>query len=124
LSFPNDSVGDEAGRIFVADSNNRRIQVFDSEGVFIRAFRETDQPEGLTLPRSLALDEQGRLHVADTLNGRVSVFSGEGEYLGSYGHAGSEQERLQYPEGLVVRGATVLVGDRAKARLVAFRLPI
>jgi sugar lactone lactonase YvrE len=118
FSFPNDVAVSPSGLLFVADSNNRRIQVLNEEGEFVRAFRATDAPEGLQLPRSLAFDSRGRLHVADTLAGRMEVYSEEGENLGNYGSDGG----LVYPEASAILGFTVLIGDRGSGELVSFAL--
>lgn len=120
FSFPSDVAADTQGRIFVADSENRRVQVFDSGGRFLRAFRDTDTPDGLVLPRSLAVDRYGLVHVADTFGERVSAFTAEGVFVGSYGFGAGGERSLSLPEGVAVAGPLLVVGNRGNGRLVVF----
>jgi len=120
LEFPNGLAVDQANRLLVADTNNRRVQVFDEYGRFVDAFSATDPEVTLTLPRSLGVDGQGRVHVVDTFAERVSLFASDGRYLGAYGT--KDGHDLSLPEGIVISGDQVLVGDRGTGRLMLFTL--
>ncbi len=59
------------GGVFVADTNNGRIQVFDADGVHVRTFGRLGYLDGEFLrPKSVCRYEAGAL-VADTRNHRV-----------------------------------------------------
>jgi DNA-binding beta-propeller fold protein YncE len=67
---------DAQGRVFVADTGNKRILVYDADGNFILqigsqglSFGQFEEPVGL------AFDPRGYLYVADTWNQRVQVFA-------------------------------------------------
>jgi DNA-binding beta-propeller fold protein YncE len=67
---------DEQGRVFVADTGNKRILVYDADGNFLTQIGK----EGLSVgqfeePVGLAFDPRGYLYVADTWNQRVQVFA-------------------------------------------------
>jgi uncharacterized protein (TIGR03663 family) len=67
---------DAQGRVFVADTGNKRILVYDAEGNFILQIGS----EGLNIgqfeePVGLAFDPRGYLYVADTWNQRVQAFA-------------------------------------------------
>lgn len=67
---------DAQGRVFVADTGNKRILLYDADGNFIQQIGS----EGLSVgqfeePVGLAFDPRGYLYVADTWNQRVQVFS-------------------------------------------------
>ncbi|MBE3040588.1 MAG: TIGR03663 family protein [Chloroflexi bacterium] len=67
---------DARGRVFVADTGNKRILVYDADGNFIMQIGS----EGLSIgqfeePVGLAFDPRGYLYVADTWNQRVQVFA-------------------------------------------------
>lgn len=47
LNDPHGLAMDSAGRIFVADRGNQRIQVFDQEGTFVATWPQFGHPEGL-----------------------------------------------------------------------------
>ena len=51
---------DSAGRVFVADRANNRIQVFDQDGNFIAEWKQFGRPSGLWI------DKNDNLYVADS----------------------------------------------------------
>jgi DNA-binding beta-propeller fold protein YncE len=69
--FPTDVVEDDQGRLFVADSANSRVQVYDSEGEYLTAIHGTD----LSLPRALFFDGDDRLHVLDSMGHSVAAMT-------------------------------------------------
>ncbi|RRR69612.1 MAG: TIGR03663 family protein [Candidatus Viridilinea halotolerans] len=67
---------DNAGRVYIADTGNKRIVVTDDKGTFLYQIGATGSAPGqFNEPTGLALDRQGNLYVADTWNGRVQVFA-------------------------------------------------
>ena len=72
---PRDVAVSEDGLVYVTDTGNKRIQVFDAEGGFIGAFGEGGPLDG-QFDEQVGLDfgPDGLLYVADTWNGRVDVF--------------------------------------------------
>lgn len=115
LFYPNGIAVDTNGRIFVADSNNSRVQVFDAEGKFLWA---TDI-EGL--PRGVALNRRGLLYVANTLEHRLEVYSvapGKLFLRSMIGELGSSEHGLQFPNGLAVDSDDrVYIADRGNSRV-------
>ena len=66
---------DPAGRIYVADFENHRIQVFDSEGTPLCVFgSEGSSPGQFERPTDLAIGPGGRIFVVDFGNDRIQVF--------------------------------------------------
>ena len=67
---------DQNGHVYVSDTGNKRIAVFDTQGTFITEFGEVGFDDGqFDEPSGLALDIEGNLYVADTWNQRIQVFS-------------------------------------------------
>ncbi|MGZ6347239.1 MAG: SMP-30/gluconolactonase/LRE family protein, partial [Anaerolineales bacterium] len=67
---------DAQGRVFVADTGNKRIMVYDADGNFLQQIGS----EGLSIglfeePVGLTFDSKGYLYVDDTWNQRVQVFA-------------------------------------------------
>jgi uncharacterized protein (TIGR03663 family) len=67
---------DAGGRVFVADTGNKRILVFDADGNYLQQIGN----EGLSIgqfeePVGLAFDPRGYLYVNDTWNQRVQAFA-------------------------------------------------
>lgn len=65
--------------IFVTDTGNERVQVFASDGTFLRAFGGFGTEAGrLIEPVGIAIGPDGNVYVADTGNSRISVFGQDG----------------------------------------------
>lgn len=70
---------DGAGRIFVADAGNHRIQAFDAAGGFIAAYGSEGSGAGqFQEMRGVGVDGTGRVFVCDPGNARVAVLSFDG----------------------------------------------
>ena len=64
------------GNLYVADSGNNQIKVFDTNGNLITTIGSTGNADGqFSTPRGLCFDSSARLYVADTGNNRIQVFS-------------------------------------------------
>ena len=73
---------DLLGNVYVADTGNKRIRVFDVEGGHLYDIGSGGAGEGqLNEPAGIAIHPDGRLFIADTWNRRVAVFSQEGAHL-------------------------------------------
>lgn len=73
---PRDVALDAAGNVYVADTGNKRIRVYDSMGNWQRDIGSAGSAPGqLDEPSGLAISSDGKLYVADTWNHRISVFS-------------------------------------------------
>lgn len=73
---------DQRKRVFVADRDNDRIQIFDANGKFLQSI------DGLLYPCDVATEGK-YIYVAEN-DGRISIFSQELELLSQFGHSGSE----------------------------------
>jgi DNA-binding beta-propeller fold protein YncE len=79
---PRDVAVDGAGNVYVADTGNKRVRVYDLEGNWLRDIGRGGSGDGqLDEPSGLAISADGRLYVADTWNRRVSVFALDGTPL-------------------------------------------
>jgi predicted membrane-bound mannosyltransferase/DNA-binding beta-propeller fold protein YncE len=77
------------GLIYVADSGNHRIQVFDSNGQFIRGWGAFGSEPGLlNEPWGIAVDDD-YVYVADTWNHRLQKFTLNGGFVAVLGASGS-----------------------------------
>lgn len=122
--FPNDITIDNAAKnIYVADSNNRRVEVFTMDGKYKRVI------ETAGLPRGIFVDTRDRLYVVDALGHDVSIFKKtaptEPTALAVFGGQGIELGQLLYPNGLTAEkdGRRVFVADRENNRIDVFEWP-
>lgn len=82
LNSPTGILADDNGDLFVADTGNNRIQVFDSIGTFDRKW------SGLSGPTDLVFDSLGFLYVLDN-NNRISKYLTNGALLARWTLSGS-----------------------------------
>ena len=108
--------------IVVADEVNNRIQVFDSNGTFLRSFGHEGKNAGeFSCPDGIAIDKDGKIFVADRANNRVQIFSREETYLGSFGGNGSLDNQLSYPRGLSLdTNGNIIVADAGNKLIKIF----
>ena len=80
---------DSDGNLYVADTLNDRIEIFDGDGKFIRTFGKAgDGPGYFARPKGVAIDSDGHIWVADGMQDRVQVFNQEAQLLISFGGHG------------------------------------
>ena len=70
------------GSVYVADTDNYRIQKFTSDGTYLLQWGTAGDGNGQFLhPYGLAVDDAGIVYVADFGNNRIEKFSGDGTYI-------------------------------------------
>ncbi|MEO1441764.1 MAG: hypothetical protein AAFV33_15305, partial [Chloroflexota bacterium] len=68
--------------VYVADTGNKRIRVYDTEGEYRYDIGSAGSSDGqLNEPAGLAFHPDGRVFVADTWNRRVAVFDELGQFM-------------------------------------------
>ncbi len=76
---------DNQERVYVADTGNKRVRVYTSDGQFLYDIGSGGSGTGqLDEPSGLSISDDGLLYVADTWNQRISVFTLEGAPVYQY----------------------------------------
>jgi len=104
----------ERNEIAVTDNGNSRIQLFSSDGIFLRSFGKKGDKQGeLNWPAGIAFDiKNENIFVVDSSNYRVQLFSDQGEYLNQFGSKGNLDDQLMTPHGLSVNcDGNIIVAD-------------
>lgn len=125
---------DRAGRVYVADTLNHRVQVFDPQGRFIAQFGKSGGdgtsgagPGEFNRPSDVAVDAAGTVYVSDTGNHRIQAFihqAGRGYvFVRQWGRAGAGPGEFNAPYGV---GAgpdnRIYVADEGNHRIQVFRV--
>jgi sugar lactone lactonase YvrE len=113
---------DNEGRVIVADTGNKRIQIFQSDGAFLQQFGGSGlQPGQLDEPVGVAVDAQGNIVVADTWNGRIQVFDSKGTPKAAWDIDGwLDKNTVGKPYVAVDSKGRVYVADEVGRRVLVF----
>lgn len=104
---------DENGSIFVTDSRNNNVQVFNAGYTLVSTFGSTGSATGqFKQPTGITYEKVAKqLAVVDTLNGRVQFFTTSGVYQKTVGSFGSGPLKFTSPQAVAFEyasGGTVL----------------
>lgn len=121
---PRDVAVDADGNVYVSDTGNKRVRVYDAEGNFLRDIGSAGAELGqLDEPAGLAISADGRLFVADTWNRRVSVFDLQGTPLYTFPVRGWYEDLGNRPYLAVDSARNVIyVGDPDAGRVLVYDL--
>ena len=115
---PRGLAADGRGNLYVADTKNNRIQMFDSNGQFVRSFGTAGSGNGqLKEPCGVAVDSDGSVLVADTWNHRVAHFGPDGSWLGAFT---DDQRGFFGPRAVLLSRNFLYVADTGNKRIVRF----
>lgn len=82
---PRDLAIDADGNVYVVDTGNKRVRVYDPNGVWLRDIGQGGSGEGqLDEPAGIAIGNDGRVYIADTWNRRIAVFDTMGNWIANY----------------------------------------
>lgn len=123
MNFPTFVAVDAAGRAIVNDTMNFRIEVFEPDGSFARAFGRPGNGSGdLDRPKGVAVDSAGRIYVADAMFDNFQIFDPDGRLLLFVGEHGRGPGQFWMPAGLAIDGGEVAVVDTGNARVLLFEI--
>lgn len=131
---PKNVAVDAQGNLFVADSDNGRIQKFDATGKFLSMFGSKSAPNVIGAPGTfaepwgVAVDQAGNVYVADTWNHRIQKFDATGKFVTTWGTNGDTRGIAQInptqfygPRALAIDAqGNLLVSDTGNKRVLKF----
>jgi len=86
--------------LFVCDSNNHRIQVFQDKQFSYCFGQNGTEPGSFNNPIDLTLNSEGQMFITDSDNHRVQVFTTKGKFLQVFGNFTGVPFKLQDPVGI------------------------
>ncbi len=97
---------DGKGRVLVADVGKKRIQIYTSQGDFIKYIECTADPYGV------AVDPEGNIHAALLFSNHVAIYSEDGDLIDTYNFG----ETLEHPSAIYIDDeGNRLIGTTSKA---------
>jgi DNA-binding beta-propeller fold protein YncE len=115
---PRGIAADARGNLYVADTKNSRIQVFDAAGQLLRQFgTKGGGPGQFNEPCGVAVDAAGEIWVADTWNFRIVHLASDGRFLASIG---PPEDNLFGPRAVLPAGNFVYVADTGNKRILRY----
>ncbi|MDH5750048.1 MAG: NHL repeat-containing protein [Rhodospirillales bacterium] len=118
---PHDVHVDGRGRILIADPGNNRVQILDQTLKVTSVLH--GPPYLFQEPKYLTVDSLGRLFVADEYSNLIKVIDRKGALVMTIGESDKEDEKLNQPEGVEVRGGSIWISDTYNNRILLYRLP-
>ncbi|TFH37129.1 MAG: hypothetical protein E4G99_03270, partial [Anaerolineales bacterium] len=132
FSGPRGLAIDSRGWIYVADSNNHRIQILDPSGelqgtwgFYADSSAGEAAPGGFNQPWDLTIASDGSVAVVDTWNHRIQIFSAQGDFIRSFdaSQLALSPSGLYGPRGIAVDDQDRLfVVDTGNKRVLIFSL--
>lgn len=116
LDDPTDIAIASNGDIYIADRGNNWVQVFNSDGGFVKAITKSVTAI-LDEPAAVALDSQDKLYVLDTGRSVIAVFSAKGEAMLEFGKEQQGIAKFIKPVALMASADEVFVLDSNQVKV-------
>ncbi len=123
FNYPTNIFIGKDGFIYITDSLNFRVQIFDRDGNFITAFgKQGDGSGDFSQPKGIAVDSEGHIYVADAHFDNVQIFDRDGNLLLSFGDTGRGKGEMVLPAGVFIDSRDrIYVADSYNNRVQIFQ---
>ena len=123
FSVPTNVAVDADGNLYVTDMYNNRVEVFDADGNFIRAWGKAgDRPGTFSRPKGIAIDADGHVWVADAVMDILQCYTPEGQFLMWMGGHGLFPGQFRALAGLYIdKNNRMFASEQYPGRVQMFR---
>ncbi len=124
FSLPTHVAVDHEGNVYVTDTLNNRVEIFDADGNFVSMFGKSgDGPADFSRPKGIAVDADGHIWVTDEVQSRVKVFNNEGRLLIYLGQPGTWPGQFSALYGIAIdpKNNNVVTSEQFPGRVQVFR---
>jgi streptogramin lyase len=114
---------DSEGNVYISDTFNARVQVFDADGTFLRTWGKPGSTAGYFMrPKGIAVDADDHVYVVDSEFNNVQVFDTEGNILMYFGTRGDTPGTFTLVSGIGIdKQNRVVVTEQWTGRVQIFR---
>ena len=108
-------------QIFVADTDNHRIQVLNKDLTYSHSFgKKGSSPEQFNQPYDVTFDNEGYLYVTDRYNHCIKKFTSTGQYISTFGSYGSNPGQIIQPSSIIIDNNLLYVSQAVNHRISIF----
>src|SRR5262249_29970149 len=115
---------DNAGNVYVADSENHRIVKFDNSDAYVTQWGSFGSGDfQLNNPRGMAMDGNGAVYVVDFSNHRIKKYTTTGLFISKWGGPNPDtgDGQFYFPTFVAVgNGGAIVVSDTSNLRVQKF----
>ena len=113
-----------SNKIFVTDSTQNRINLYDLNGKFIRTINDSVGGSSVS-PEGIVIDEKNNLYVSDYKNNRIIQYNEYGIALSVFGQLGINDGQFKFPKDVAIsKDGYLFVTDTQGNRIQKFATPI
>lgn len=110
-------------KIYVTDTSNNRVQIFDYNGRPIGTFGKAGNAAGdFQFPYGIAADSNNNIYVADMWANNIQVFSPDGKFIRYFARDKQGKSTVGKPTGLAIRNGKLYEADLESNSIKVFDL--
>jgi sugar lactone lactonase YvrE len=123
FSVPTNVAVDADANLYVTDMYNNRVEIFDADGNFIRAWGiQGDRPGTFSRPKGIAIDSDGHVWVADAVQDILQCYTADGQFLMWMGGHGLFPGQFRALTGLYIdKNNRIFTSEQYPGRVQMFR---
>ncbi len=123
FAVPTNVAVDADANLYVTDMFNNRVEVFDADGNFIRAWGKAgDRPGTFSKPKGIAIDADGHVWVADAVQDILQCYTADGQFLMWMGGHGLFPGQFRALAGLYIdKNNRIFTSEQYPGRVQMFR---
>ena len=109
------------GQIFIADTDNHRIQVLNKDLTYSHSFgKKGSSPEQFNNPSDVTFDNEGYLYVADRHNHCIKKLTSTGQHISTFSSEGYNPGQIKYPSFIIIDNNLLYVSEWGNDRISIF----
>jgi hypothetical protein len=123
LNRPTYVAVDKQDNVYVTDTMNFTVRVFDAAGRYVRSQGQIgDTPGSFARPKGVALDSDQNLYVMDSIFGNFQIFDQQGRLLLYAAQEGALPGEFMLPSGIFIdKNDRIYIADTFNHRIQVFQ---